>query len=275
MKRILSIVILITLLLCGCVELPEESTPPVEIPSQDTSPIATEPPETGLAETEPSETEPTETDPPETQPEHSPLYIPGVSVEDVIQYYNEVVLDAEYVNNGNPSNVQKWDVPILFTVYGDNTEEDWRTLAVFTQWLNEIEGFPGIEETKVDAEANLRIYFCDAEQMVNILGDNFYGNDGGVTFWYDNNQIYNGIICIRTDLDQKLRNSVIIEELYNGLGPVQDTDLRPDSIIYSGFSQPQTLTAVDELILKLLYHPQIRCGMNASECENVIRQLYY
>ena len=73
----------------------------------------------------------------------------------------------------------------------------------------------------------------------------------------------------------RLCDSVILEEIYNGLGPIQDTDLRPDSIIYSGFSEPQSLTDVDELILKLLYHPQLLPGMNADECETVIRQLYY
>ena len=96
-----------------------------------------------------------------------------------------------------------------------------------------------------------------------------------MTFWYEDNAIYDATICYRTDLDQYLRNSVILEEIYNGLGPVQDTDLRSDSIIYSAFSEPQSLTEIDELILKLLYHPDILCGMNAEECEAVIRELYY
>ena len=56
---------------------------------------------------------------------------------------------------------------------------------------------------------------------------------------------------------------------------VQDTFLRTDSIIYGGYSEPQALTAVDELLLRLLYHPNIRPGMNAQECEAVIRSLYY
>ena len=32
---------------------------------------------------------------------------------------------------------------------------------------------------------------------------------------------------------------------------------------------------IDLLILQLLYHPDIKCGMNASACEEVIRSLYY
>ena len=32
---------------------------------------------------------------------------------------------------------------------------------------------------------------------------------------------------------------------------------------------------MDTLILKLLYHPEMQCGMHAEECEAVIRELYY
>ena len=96
-----------------------------------------------------------------------------------------------------------------------------------------------------------------------------------MTFWYIDDVIYKAIICYRSDIPQYTRNSVILEEIYNGLGPVQDTDLREDSIIFSGFSEPQSLTEIDRLILQLLYHPQMQCGMDAAQCEAVIRQLYY
>ena len=212
---------------------------------------------------------------PDTEPVHSPLYIEGVTVEDVILYFNEVVLDAEFIEGGDPTRLQKWAIPILYTIHGEPTKEDLRTLYGFTEWLNTIEGFPGIREAERSFEANLAIHFCTQDELLDIMGSNYTGVDGAVTFWYRNDEIYDATICYRTDLDQYLRNSVILEEIYNGLGPVQDTALRPDSIIYSEFSQPQSLTEMDELILKLLYHPMMRCGMNAAECEAVIRSLYY
>ena len=258
---------------------PTEPTPTEPTPTkpQPTEPKPTEPKPTEPKPTEPKPTEPAPTEPTPTEPvSHSDLYIPGVSVEDVIRYFNEVSLDAEYVNGGDPSKLQKWSSRITYIIYGEPTDEDRATLSRFTQWLNGIYGFPGIRETTVPAEANLKIYFCTADEMINILGSNFRGDDAGVTFWYDgSNQIYNANICYRTDLNQYLRNSVILEEIYNGLGPVQDTSLRSDSIIFSGFSQPQSLTSVDKLILRLLYHPQMKCGMNAKQCEEVIRSLYY
>lgn len=210
-----------------------------------------------------------------TNNKHSDLYIPGVSVEDVILYFNEVNLDAEYNFGGNPQVLQKWGSPIYYILYGNYTDDDLQKIIAFVNWLNTIEGFPGMYETNDLNVANLKIYFCEQDELVSLMGNDYYGADGGVTFWYSDNVIYEAIICYRNDIDQSLRNSVILEEIYNGLGPAQDTELRPDSIIYSYFSQPQELTIIDEVILKILYNPNLKPGMNKEECERVIRQLYY
>ena len=255
MKKILILLAALCLLLAGCM-------PPVQslrlLPGS--TPV-------GMQEERPAHTLPPETEPP------SPFRT-DLSVEDVILYFNEVCLDAEYVSGGNPSLVQKWDEPIRYRIFGAPTEEDLRVLEDLVAWLNTVEGFPGMYPAGDACAPNLQIHFCDQDEMVELLGSNFTYADGGVTFWYDgNNRIYDAIICCRTDLDQHLRNSVILEEIYNGLGPVQDTDLRPDSLIYSGYTEPQAMTGVDELILRLLYHPDIKCGMTAAQCEQVIRQL--
>lgn len=266
-KRIVFLLLLFALLLTACANADEQS--PVTTASLTT---VTTIPETTLSETQESTVPETEMP---THPLHSQFYIPGVSVENVITYFNEVCLDAEFVNSGDASLLQKWTEPIRYVLHGDYTEQDVATLSSFVAWLNTIEGFPGIAEATEEEIANLHIHICGQAEMTDLMGSQFIGMDGAVTFWYMDNEIYDAIICCRSDIDQTVRNSVILEELYNGLGPVQDTALRPDSIIYAEFSQPQSLTEMDELILKLLYHPQLLCGMDAAECEAVIRQLYY
>ena len=268
-------ILLIALLITGCTSAPAATTEPptvpvaTEAPTEPATEVSTEVP------TEPPTEAPTEPPADETFALHSEFYIPDVAVEDVLLYFNEVCLDAEFAHSGDPSRLQKWISPITYCIHGDPTPEDLDTLNGFTAWLNTIEGFPGIYQTQEPAEANLRIHFCNRDEMIDLMGSGFYGMDGAVTFWYMEDVIYDAIICYRTDLDQHLRNSVILEEIYNGLGPIQDTSLRPDSIIYSEFSEPQELTPMDELILRLLYHPDIRCGMDMAACEEVIRNLYY
>ena len=270
MKKLLSFGLVLGLLslVLGCV--------PQEVPPT-TAPIATTIEPTVAPTTEPTvepTTEPTTV--PTTLPEHSELYLPYLSVEDVIRYFNEVCLDAEFVNAGDPTLLQKWVVPIRYYIHGTYTEEDKATLDAFVSWLNQIDGFPGMHIVEDPQLANLNVHFCEYDAYITLMGDNFYGTDGGVTFWYNGaNQIYNAIIGYRTETDQQTRNSVILEEIYNGLGPINDTWERMNSVIYGGYSIPQWLSEEDQLILKLLYHPAIECGMTAVQCEEVIRQLYY
>ena len=252
--------------LCAC--FPEPKYPETE----PTASIVIEPAPVTIAP-ETTIPEPVETE--LTTPEHSDLDLPGVDVESVIIWFNEVVLDSEFSHGGNSSLVQKWTMPIAYSLEGERTDEDIQVLEDFTAWLNTIEGFPGIHPAAEDEYVNLRICFGDAQMILDRLGPEYENVDGGVRYWYENNEIYDESICYLTGISQHARNSVILEEIYNGLGLVQDTNLREDSLIWQGYSEPQSLTQVDELLVKLLYHPDMQCGMNAQECETVIRELYY
>ena len=268
MKKLLSF-LLLAFLLTACCGNAASTEPTATISATAPTEAATLPTTVPVEETVMPATNPTE-------PIHSDLYIPGVDVEDVIVWFNEVCLDAELVNSGDATLLQKWTVPIRYSLHGTYTEEDLATLNSFAHWLNTIEGFPGIAEAGADEPANLQIHFCTPLEMTELMGSQFTNMDGSVTFWYNmDNEIYDAIICCLNSLGQTLRNSVILEELYNGLGPIQDTSLRPDSLIYAEFSEPQELSEIDKLILQLLYHPDMECGMDSVQCEEVIRKLYY
>lgn len=90
----------------------------------------------------------------------------------------------------------------------------------------------------------------------------------------NSNEIYSARIGYRTDLDQMTRNSILLEEIVNMLG-ISDTLLREDSITYQYSNENLALSDVDWILLKLLYHPEILCGMDARSCGEVIEELYY
>ena len=199
-------------------------------------------------------------------------------IDEVINYFCEVVLQTEYSDGvGDATLVQKWTDRICYRIYGEATEQDKRILTEFFQQLNEIEGFPGIVPAGENDLTDLALYFCDYENFNRNFGEflNYEMADGAVQYWYytDTNVIYDARIGYRTDIDQYTRNSVLLEEVFNGLG-ITDTVLREDSIAYQGFSQPQELSEIDWLIIKLLYHPKIEAGMNREECVKVIREIY-
>lgn len=264
MKKTVALLLAVFLMLSGChAPQPEPPTTTETIPSA---------PETTISEDTTPTTPPTTE---ETQPHHSELYIDGLSTDAVILYFEEICLDAEVINSGDPSRLQKWVEPITYQILGDPTQQDLEMISQFTTHLNSIPGFPGMWEVSTEEIAAMDIFFCTQEEMAGMLGDWVWGCDGGVTFWYDMDEIYSATICIRTDIAQEIRNSVILEEIYNGLGPVQDTDLREDSLIWSGYSAPQWPTEEDTLLLTLLYHPDLKPGMNMEQCAEVIRGIYY
>jgi len=238
-----------------------DTTPPTTLPHTTAPTVPTTTAETTIPET-------TVTTEPVTQPAITPEYL-----DQIILYFNEVCLDAEISDGGDPSKVQKWVMPLLCSLHGDYTEADKAVIEDFMSQLNTIPGFPGIGWVDEKTSPNMRIWFGTQDEMISLMGEHTAGFDGTVTFWYDQDEIYSCDVFVRTELDQMLRNSIILEEIYNGLGPIQDTSLRPDSIIYEDFSQPQALTETDLLILQLLYDPQIQCGMDSSDCEKIIRNI--
>lgn len=285
-RRLLFILVLCGMLLCSACGFPYliGSEPVSTVPSTEaptTEAPTTEAPTTEAPTTEaPTTAAPTETEPPETEPSHSALYLPEYSVEDVITYFNEVVLTIEYNNgDGDPSLVQKWLSPMYYRIEGSPSEQDLAVLEDFVAQLNEVPGFPGMEEvTDWESLSNITVYFIDREPFEEIFSDVVHGDfaNGAVEFWYytDTNEIYSASVGICLDVEQEPRLSILPEEIVNMLG-ITDTVLREDSIVYQYSDENFTLSDMDWLILKLLYSPEIQCGMNAEECEAVIRELYY
>ncbi|MBR5490872.1 MAG: DUF2927 domain-containing protein [Oscillospiraceae bacterium] len=208
-------------------------------------------------------------------PRHSPYYIEGLDADTLIAYFAEVCLDTEFGDKQGASVVQKWTQPIYYTIYGTPTGRDMEVLNTYLAQLNSIEGFPGMYPAPYDYMSNLEMYFVDEEEMINLLGSDFWGSWGGVTYWYSFNEIYTEIICQRVDIPQYYRDSIIIEEIYNGLGPVQDTEVRYDSVIYQWSNENFTMSKEDILILEMLYHPDMKPGFSYEQCAALIRELYY
>ena len=273
MKRICKLLpgLLLTLSLLAC------GGPAAHIttaPPQTTVPATTAP-----AVTAPPTTVPPTTVPPTTAPLHTDLYLEGCYPEQLLRYWEEVVLNVEYNDGtGNPDRVQKWLSPIRCRIEGEPTQEDRRVLEDFFQQLNQIPGFPGIHMAEEGQPENLTLSFLCPDDFRDRFSHVVNGEDawGATEFWYytDTNEIYTACIGYRRDIDQASRSSILLEEIVNTLG-ITDTVLREDSIVYQYSNSNLALSDVDWLLLKLLYHPAMECGMDAAQCLPVLQELYH
>ena len=215
-----------------------------------------------------------------TEPEHSELYLADYSQDQILSFFEEVVLRMEYSDGtGDETVVQKWLFPIYYQIYGDYTDSDISKLSELFEQLNNIEGFPGIYPVSDDmVMENLALNFLSPNDFTIQFSDVVHGEDayGAAQFWYytETNELHTARIGYRTDLDQLTRDSIILEEIVNVLG-ISDSELRIDSIVYQYSNSNLELSDVDILILKLLYNPRIECGMNYDQCAEIIKELYY
>lgn len=183
----------------------------------------------------------------------------GYSSDDIVNYFCEVALGAEY---GDASkNVIKWTSPVYYTITGEATEADMQLLNSLIASINRVPGFPGMYEAGESSEANLTINFVSYDGMVSAAGDSY---NGFVNLWWSDYVISNGTIYYRTDLAQDLRNAVIVEELCQGLGLLNDTYDYPESIFYQYHTDTSWPTTLDWALIQLLYRSEITPGMDES-----------
>jgi len=267
-KRLCTVLIIMSsLLLCACTDLTLGNE------------VATDEPQDTRDTVETVTDSATEEPVGPTEPLHSELYLPQYSVDQIITYFDEIVLNTEFSDGtGDATLIQKWIEPLRYRIYGNPTEKDLEILTELFSQLNEINGFPGICAAEEGEYSNLTISFLDPDAFSAEFSEVINGEDayGAVQFWYytATNEIYDAKIGYRTDIDQDTRISVLLEEIVNVLG-TSDTVLREDSIVYQYSNDNLALSDVDQIILKLLYDPEIKCGMNADRCGEIIRELYY
>lgn len=211
----------------------------------------------------------------------APQNIEYYTADEVTEFFFEVVLNSEYYSGSAFGNdvVRKWTEPIRYYLIGDYSSDDAKLIAEFYNSVSLLtDGFPGASEASNREEANLIIKFLPHSAFKEQMGQYIDHVDayGCTVFWYETENccISNEIIGYDTDMDEDVRNAVLIEELYNGLGIINDTVLRTDSIIYQNDFSQAALSAMDRCILKLLYLPDMLCGMSGDTCQDIIKLHY-
>lgn len=148
--------------------------------------------------------------------------------------------------------------PVRFVEKGGNfqvlilSEEERRVVGPLLT-----RAIPGIRAREIDVIQTLdRATYC-----VVVASDP--GDDGNLT---------RAVAVIRAELPPLLRLSCIHEEIAQGLGLANDSD-RARPSIFNDDDEFGRLTAMDELMLRMLYDIRLQPGMSADTARPIVRDL--
>lgn len=191
--------------------------------------------------------------------------------------FYRTVFGLEYDSGGRGAQtVKKFVGPVR--LYIDQRARSDRRAAIerFVRSVNR--GVRGLDLRVVDSplEANFTVYVVDRASYAQVIQDDIYNSPRGVvrgrcmvrvlTGWQG---ISKAQAVIVSDEGEFLFNRCMVEEILQGLGPLNDDPTLADSV-FNDTSRHARFMLHDRYILNLLYHPSIRPGMSMEQVQAVL-----
>ena len=204
--------------------------------------------------------------------------------KELISYFKEIALQSEY--SDNPEKVVKWKDPMILFVnkQGENKPQ----MLIIKKTIDKInqlstDGFK-IVLTNNFSKCNSVLFLCNKEKLnelapffYDIVTDGIDYNISGYSYSeFDTNTyiIDRSLIYINTEEPLDTQESVILEEITQSIGLSFDSKKYPNSIFFQNKSEQKVkvkkYSKLDSEIIRILYHPYIKPGMNTREIEQAI-----
>ncbi|MEM8894907.1 MAG: DUF2927 domain-containing protein, partial [Bacteroidota bacterium] len=198
---------------------------------------------------------------------------------EVISYFKEVALGFE---GGTSSEItRKWNAPMRIFMDGETTSTIERKVEQVVNEINAMatDGF-NIEFVDRNDLSNCYIYFGKASDFISLFpdsNDQIGSNFALFRVWWNNNFINQARIFIDTERPTpEQQESLIMEEITQTLGLGKDSPRFPNSIFYETATRGGFVTEyadIDRELIRLLYHPQMRVGLNDNQVDTVLKEI--
>lgn len=179
-------------------------------------------------------------------------------------YFKAISFGSEYGNNSNQV-IRRWNSDIRIKLNGNITSADVAFINNAIEALNELTGEKITITLTSGHNANLNLHIVDKSEFANIISSVQPNVDGYVQVLSRSNNIFKGTILISNNLSPTRRKHVILEELTQSLGLLNDSMLYDDSIFYQNYSRVTDYSIEDRAIISLLYTDAIRPGLTEQE----------
>jgi len=210
-----------------------------------------------------------------------------------IAFYNEY--DSNFTGHGGQSPLRRWEGPVrMDVIFGagvppSQRRSDSADIRQYASRLARVTGHPigttgepnfiviiASEDDRADAlaEAALRVPGITHSSLdaLRLMRRDTYCVVAAFAAGGGTNVYSAAVAVIRSENPDLLRLSCIHEELAQGLGLANDSpSARPS--IFNDDDEFALLTTHDEALLRMLYDPRLRPGMEASEAAPTVRKI--
>jgi len=196
---------------------------------------------------------------------------------DVIVYFKEIALGFEF--GGASEITRKWGGNMQVFVGGNSGSELLTELDDIITEINSLatDGF-AVERVSDSAQSNFYVFFGEGEDYAAIYPSqaDLVENNFGLFHvnWNASNEINTGYMYVDTERANIAEQKHLLrEELTQSLGLAKDSPMYQESIFQSAWTTTQEYAQVDEDVIRLLYHPDVSTGLNATQVEEALRKI--
>lgn len=197
---------------------------------------------------------------------------------EVITYFNKVALGFEF---GNASPItRKWVEDMMIYVGGDKHQTLDSELKKIISKINDLttDGFE-IEIVDDSLASNFYLYLGTGENYAvrypsqSHLVHSNYGLFS--VYWDRNNNLNRGHMYVDTHrAEGDAQRHLLREELTQSLGLARDATDYPESIFQSSWTTTTSYAPIDQELIRLLYHPKIKSGLDEMETDQVLTKIF-
>ncbi|HWT30011.1 MAG TPA: DUF2927 domain-containing protein [Propylenella sp.] len=205
---------------------------------------------------------------------------PGHAVNDaaLIDGFARTIFGSEFPTFGGQAHrVKKFTRPVRF--YIDDRSRDRRGGQVLAFIRSLPRQISGLQASVVSdpRQANFRVFVIDRIDYRRIVMKEVYGGLSSgfapgkclVRVTSGRNGIERSDAVIVADEGDFLFKRCLVEEILQGLGPINDDVDLPESV-FNDTSRHSSFTHFDRMLLNMLYHPRIRHGMRKDAAEALL-----
>ena len=196
---------------------------------------------------------------------------------EVISYFKDIALGFEY---GTSSEItRKWCSDLKIFVGGDISND---LNVELNKIVNEIRSLAtdnfSIQIVNDSSQSNYYIFLGSGEEYSKIFPSqvNYVDSNWGLfsVWWDESNCLNRGNMYVdiyrANNIGQK---HLLREEFTQSLGLGKDSFKYPNSIFQSSWTQTINYLEIDKDVIRLLYHPKMKIGVDRYEVDNLLREI--